>query len=227
VADSGSCADDRDWRHRYADEVRVAADRAAVTARRRNTEWERAQDGVDDAWAAFDAADRAFSRLAAVAPFLSTESCHVPGELADRERYLHRAATAACRRREISIHELNEVLAHRDGWDPRRHPVTQEVFLHRAVRDRCLARYREAAARERQAWRTAEVSAAALGSLREEAYAATLRAGEHEPTPAELWWAGQWAPEPADAEPGDAVPAEAVPDESPVVTVAIPRLVTP
>ena len=51
-----------------------------------------------------------------------------PGENADRQRYLHHAAIAACRNREISIAQLNDVLAHR-GWNPRLHPVVQEVAL--------------------------------------------------------------------------------------------------
>ena len=195
-------ADDRDWAHRYADEVAVAAERAAATAQRRRAEWERAQDAVDEAWAAFDAADRAVRRTAAAAALPVFDDARTPAEYADRERFLHRSATAACRRHELSIHELNDVLAHRNGWDPTRHPVHQEAALCKAVRDRQFMAYREATTRERQAWHTAGVAAAALRSLREEAAAARLRLNEHVPTPGQLWWAEQWSTaEPAVGDP--------------------------
>ena len=187
----GSAAAERAWADRYADEVTVAADRAAATARRGRAEWERAQEALSRAWAAFDAADRAARRSAEAAAFPVHDTGCPAAELADRQRYLHRAATAACRRREIGVPELNDILAHRDGWDPRRHPVLQETALRAAVRERSLTAYREAVARERQAWHTAEVAAAALRSLREEACAARLRVGRQQ-TAGELWWAGQW-----------------------------------
>lgn len=193
--DDGSAAEERAWADRYAEEITVAADRAAATARRGRAEWERAQQELDRAWEAFEAADRAARRIAAAAAFPAPDAGHLTP--ADRERSLHRAATAACRRRELGVRELNDILAHRDGWDPRLHPVEQEVALHRLVRERALTAYREAAARERQAWHTAEVAAAALASLREEARAARLRVGER--TAGQLWWAEQWATEPADA----------------------------
>lgn len=196
--------DHRDWAHRYADEVAVAAERAAAMAQRRRAEWERAQDSVDEAWAAFDAADRALRRTARAAALPLVAETRTPAEYADRERFLHRAATAACRRHELPIHELNDVLAHRNGWDPRLHPVHQEVALCRAVRDRQFTAYREATARERHAWHTAGVAAAAVRSLREEAAAARLRLGEHVPTPGELWWAEQWSPEPVPSDAGAA-----------------------
>jgi hypothetical protein len=121
------------------------------------------------------------------------DDARTPAEYADRERFLHRSATAACRRHELSIHELNDVLAHRNGWDPTRHPVHQEAALSKAVRDRQFMAYREATTRERQAWHTAGVAAAALRSLREEAAAARLRLNEYVPTPGQLWWAEQWS----------------------------------
>ena len=106
---------------------------------------------VDAAWAAFDAADRDARRAAAAAAYPVLRRRRTPGENADRERYLHRTATAACRHREISIGQLNEVLAHR-GWNPRRHPVAQEAALRAAVREHRFAAYRAATEQERQAW---------------------------------------------------------------------------
>ena len=216
---------------RYAAEIEVAADRAAVTARRGREAWERAQEHLDVTWSAFEAADREDRRLSAAAAFGALDDdLPVPASAArgpaargcqvtpaDRERYLHRAATAACRRRELTVHELNDILAHRGDWDPNRHPVLQEVALHRAVRRRALAAYRDAVARERQAWQTAEVAAEALRSLREEACAARLRV-EAPVTRGQLWWAG----EALDA----TQPLRSVAAHDVEATVALPVLVT-
>jgi hypothetical protein len=173
---------------RYADEVAVAADRAAATAARQRAAWAAAREEVDAAWAAYEEADRAARRTAAASAFPVLTSRR-PGENADRERYLHRAATAACRRHEISIKQLNEALAHR-GWNPRLHPVAQEAALRTATREHRLAAYRRTTARERDAWYAAEAAAAALRSLRAEALAARLRIGQPAGNP---WWAEQWA----------------------------------
>jgi hypothetical protein len=189
--------DDRDWASRYADEVAVAAERAVATAARRRSEWEHSQTAVDTTWQAFDDADRAARRAAAAVAFPVPQARRTPAEFADRERFLHRAAAAACRRHELSIGDLNDVIAHRNGWDPRRHPVEQEAVLRRAIRDRLYDAYREAVGRERTAWQTAEVAAAALSSLREEAFAARARVGERVRTPGEQWWAEQWTTDPA------------------------------
>ena len=59
------------------------------------------------------------------------------GEPAYRERFLHRKAMAACSRKELSALDLSDALAHRKGWDPKRHPVDQEVVLRRAIRESC------------------------------------------------------------------------------------------
>jgi hypothetical protein len=146
---------------------------AAATAAHHRAAWEVAREEVDAAWAAYDDADRAARRTAAASAFRAPAR-RGPGENADRERYLHRTATAACRRREISIKQLNEALAHR-GWNPRLHPVAQEAALCNAIREHRLAAYRAATAREQEAWHAAEAAAAALSGLRAEALAALLR----------------------------------------------------
>jgi hypothetical protein len=176
---------------RYAREVAVAADRAAVTAQRRRDEWTAAQDEVDAAWAAYDAADRAARRVAAAAAYPVMRRRRAPGERADRERYLHHAAIALCRRREISIAQLNDILAHR-GWNPRLHPAAQESALRAAVRDHRYAVYLAAAERERQAWAAAEQAAVALSSLRAEACAAPVRTDTDTIATDASWWAEQW-----------------------------------
>jgi hypothetical protein len=177
---------------RYAEEIAVAAQRAAATAARCRAEWEQAQLDVDAAWTAFDEADAAARRAAAASAFPVLCRRRRPGENADRERYLHRAATAACRRRELSIAQLNDALAHR-GWDARKHPVLQEVALRNAVREHRLNGYRAATAREREAWQAAERAAAALSSLRAEALAAQIEAGQGVRSAGAQWWAEQWA----------------------------------
>ena len=176
---------------RWAREVAVAADRAAVTAARRRDEWADAQQQVDDAWTAYDEADRAARRAAAAAAYPVLRRRRAPGERADRERYLHGAAIALCRRRQLSIAQLNDILAHR-GWNPRLHPAAQESALLAAVRDHAYDRYLRAAERERQAWAASEQAAAALSSLRAEACAAPVRSGA-DPAADANWWAEQWA----------------------------------
>ncbi|ROP33112.1 hypothetical protein EDD30_6081 [Couchioplanes caeruleus] len=185
---------------RYADEVARAAVRAAEIAGRRRADWERAQEGVDEAWAAFDAADRTARRCTAAAAFPILKQRRTRVEIADRERFLHRSAVAACRRKELSIVQLNEALAHRGGWNPRKHPVAQEAALRSAVREHRFAAYQAATARERAAWEEAEKAAAALRTLRAEALAARLRvgrgllpAGDPRPIGARER-AGQWNP---------------------------------
>ncbi|WP_230415938.1 hypothetical protein [Micromonospora tarapacensis] len=77
------------------------------------------------------------------------------------------------------MEQLSDVFAHR-GWDPRLHPVEQELMLRRAVRDHLHARRQDAREREQTAWRAAELAAAAARSLREEASGALLPAAEQD-----------------------------------------------
>ncbi|WP_435209345.1 hypothetical protein [Micromonospora sp. bgisy143] len=160
---------------RYAEEVAVASARAARTARRRRADWLVAQDEAQRAWTAYDEADSAARRVATAGALPTPRTPHTPAEYAARERYLHRAATAAYWRGELTMAQLGDVFGHRRGWDPRRHPVEQEVLLIRAIRDARLAEHRTAAERERTAWRDAEVAASSARALAEEAYAAAVR----------------------------------------------------
>ncbi|MBQ1029669.1 hypothetical protein KBX26_06560 [Micromonospora sp. C97] len=160
---------------RYAQEVAVAAERASTTVRRRRAEWVAAQEEVEAAWSAYEAAEAGVRRLDAAAAMPLPHTARTPAEYADRERYLHRAALDAYWRRELSVEQLSDVFAHRDGWDPRLHPVEQELVLQRAIRDNLAARHAAAREREQAAWRAAELAVAAARSLREEAHAATGR----------------------------------------------------
>ncbi|MEH0983641.1 hypothetical protein [Micromonospora sp. CPCC 205556] len=160
---------------RYAEEVAVAAARAARTAQRRRAAWEAAHEEVDRAWTAYDEAETAARRFAGAAALPAPRTPRTPAEYAGRERWLHQAAVAAHWRGELPVERLRDVFAHRDGWDPRRHPVEQEVLLARAVRDGRRDAYTSAAERERTAWRDAELAAEAARSLAAEAYAAAQR----------------------------------------------------
>ncbi|MEV4823774.1 hypothetical protein [Micromonospora sp. NPDC049274] len=160
---------------RYAQEIAVAAERATTTAQRRRAEWVAAQETVEAAWQALEAAETGVRRLGAAAAMPLPHTARTPAEYADRERYLHRAALDAYWRRELSVEQLSDVFAHRDGWDPRLHPVEQELVLQRAIRDNLAARHVVAQEREQAAWRAAELAVAAARSLREEAHAATGR----------------------------------------------------
>ncbi|WP_327039016.1 hypothetical protein [Micromonospora maris] len=164
---------------RWAEEVMVAADRAEATARRRRDEWLAAQDEAEQAWEAYQTAEADVRRLAEAASMPLPHTPRTPAEYADRERWLHRAVLDAYWRRELSVEQLSDVFAHR-GWDPRLHPVQQELVLRRAIRDHLFARQRVAREREQEAWHAAEVAAAAARNLRAETTTALLAADQQD-----------------------------------------------
>jgi hypothetical protein len=181
---SGSAVQARRDRHRtpaeemgrYAEEVAVAAARAGVTARRRREDWLAAQRDRDEARRAYQAADAAARRVVRAGAFALPATPATPDEFADRARYLHRTATDAYRRGELALEQLNDALAHRNGWDPRRHPFDQEAIVRRAGRHRLFRIYQAATALERTAWYAADMAEVAQRSLDREAYAAAVRA---------------------------------------------------
>ena len=162
--------------NRHAEEVAVAAANATVTAKRREDEWEAVCRARDAAWRAYTAADEAASRAIRAAAFPVSATPPGPAELRSRERHLHRVATEAYRRGELSIADLTDALAHRNGWDLHRHLADHEVTLRRIARERRLAGYQAVAALEANARRAAEIAASAATSLGHEATAATARA---------------------------------------------------
>ena len=171
-----------------AGEKARAAAEAAEAVQARRAAWLHAQEQVDTTWAAFDAADRDARRVAAAAKFPVYKQRRTRAELADRERNLHRMAITACRHKELSIAQLNEVLAHRGGWNPRRHPVAQEAALRSAVREHRFAAYQAATEQERRAWQEAEQAAATLRDLRAEFLTVRAEAGR------DVRYEQQWAP---------------------------------
>ncbi|MER5702479.1 hypothetical protein ABT023_11090 [Micromonospora sp. NPDC002296] len=168
-------------RRRYAGEMATAAERAAATAQRLRAEWLSAQEEMETIWQAGEVAEADVRRLAAAAGLPQPHTERTPAEYADRERYLHRAALDAYWRRDLSEEQLSDVFAHRGGWDPRLHPVEQELVLRRAVRDHLRTRQQAAREREQTAWRAAEQAVLAARSLREEAFAATGPAEQEQP----------------------------------------------
>ncbi|HEX6501488.1 MAG TPA: hypothetical protein VF054_21010 [Micromonosporaceae bacterium] len=152
---------------RCAEEIALAARRAAVTADRRRAEWVAAHRAAEQAWRAFEDADREVRRVVAATAFPPPSSGGT-----DRERHLDRIVERAYRRGELSREQRDRARRHQDGFDPALHPCEQEVVLRRAVREHRLRQYLAASAKEREAWRTADLAAAARRSLAEEALAA-------------------------------------------------------
>ncbi|MBB5873920.1 hypothetical protein F4553_007354 [Allocatelliglobosispora scoriae] len=162
---------------RYAEEVHVAADRATVMADRFRSRWLAAHDMVERAFDRAEHANAAERRLAVAALLPLPEPTEDPAELADRARFLRRAVMASCARNELPLFELSEALAHRNGWDPARHPVEQELAVQRAVLAAMESEHAAALARERELWEQAQAALAQARSLRGEAAAAALRCG--------------------------------------------------
>ncbi|HEV7896541.1 MAG TPA: hypothetical protein VGP31_01675 [Planosporangium sp.] len=162
--------------NRYAEELRVAAGRAAVTAERRHREWVVAYQTREAAWNAYEAADAAARRAALASAFPAPAISTAAEDLSVNQRYLHQAATEAYQRGELTAKQLRDALAHRNGWDPRRHPYEQETMLRRAGQQRMQRAYQTASMMERSARQAADTSAAARRSLEDEAFDAATRA---------------------------------------------------
>ncbi|MBN1171418.1 MAG: hypothetical protein JXA67_04520 [Micromonosporaceae bacterium] len=161
---------------RSASEIAIAARRAAATAQRRHDDWLVARGIADAARQAFDDAD-ALARKLILAAGCRIPAEHLsPSDVAERERYLHRAAAEAFNQGDLSIDQLLDALSDRNGWSPCRHPADQEVLLRRLARQRRLWLYQTAAAAERNAWYNADLAIAARRSLDDEAFAAQVQA---------------------------------------------------
>ncbi|GAA4451987.1 hypothetical protein [Phytohabitans houttuyneae] len=160
---------------RYAEEVAVAAGRAAVTAERRRAEWAAVSRTQQAAWRAYDEAVEVARRAIQAEAFGVPDAPSTMDDVSARRRYLERAAASAYRRGDLTADQFGDVLAGRDGWDPRRHPFEQETRLRVARRDRLRRACETLSEVERSAWQAAEVAVAAKRSLDTEAVAAALR----------------------------------------------------
>ncbi|MEV4411429.1 hypothetical protein [Catellatospora sp. NPDC049609] len=161
---------------RKAREATAAAERAAAAARRRREEWLAAQEVAERAWQNYDEADSQARRVLTASALPLPRTPQTPAEYAFRERYLHRSAMSACSHNRLSALELSDALAHREGWDPRRHPIEQEAMLSKMARASLRTAYRRASETEKQAWLATEAATAAAQSLRAAAHTAQMRA---------------------------------------------------
>jgi guanyl-specific ribonuclease Sa len=150
---------------RYAEEITVAAQRAAATAERHREECQLAQAGVDAAWQAYQDADEALTRARRAAAFTTSDGGL---DAADREQALRRLAQAAYRRGDLSNDQLLDALTHRNGWEAGLHPIEQELKLARAAVQHRFGAYQRALEVEQDAWRAADIATASVNSLRRE-----------------------------------------------------------
>jgi len=171
----------------FAEEVRVAADRAALAAERWQERWELASDEVTEAWQAWLDADARLRTRRAGAAFGIPWSAQTPTEYAARERFLHKAVRTAADNGWLPASAVGDALAGRAGWDARLHPLEQELVVFRAAAGHLRDHYERALATERAAAHDAELARRTRDSLRQESWLATTRAAElHRHLPAGL-----------------------------------------
>ncbi|MEU8241294.1 hypothetical protein AB0C07_23865 [Actinoplanes missouriensis] len=161
---------------RYTAEVRVAAERASRAAQRWQDIWRQSEEHVEEAWQAWQNAEDQLARTREAAAFPTPRAPQTPTEYADREQSLHRMLQTAAARGDLPT-EAAGMLATGSGgpWDPRLHPVEQELQVHRAIAAHRHRLYRQAVAAERAAWHDAQLAVATRDSLRRE-WAAAARA---------------------------------------------------
>ncbi|WIM99707.1 hypothetical protein ACTOB_003367 [Actinoplanes oblitus] len=119
-----------------------------------------AEAHADEAWQGWQRAEERVGRARAAAAFATPDAPRTAAEYADRERFLHRSVRAAVERGDLPA------TAVRAGWDPRLHPVEQELVLLRAVATHRRQVFRQAEAAARRGEREAELAIAARERLR-------------------------------------------------------------
>jgi len=166
---------------RYAEEVRAAAGRAAHAAELWQDRWQQAEQQRAAAWTTLAAAEERLRRTRGAAAFGTPWTPQTPTEYAARERFLHQAVRAAAARGELPTAAVADALAGRAGWDPRLHPVEQELAVHRAAVAHLRARYELTADAEQTAWHDCQLAARTRQSLRAEAAQAEAAAAALRP----------------------------------------------
>lgn len=166
---------------RYADDVLVAAQCADDAVRQRQESWSEAGQHTGEEWLAWQTAEQQVTRARAAAAFGAPDTARTPAEYVDRERFLHRTVRLAVRDGDLPVTALSAVLTGRDGWDPRLHPVEQELAVLRAVAAHRLLRYRRAVVAERAAEQNIKVAMAAREELRVHAVIAERRRSRPSP----------------------------------------------
>lgn len=159
-----------------AGDLAVVARRAEEVAQRRHADWVAAGDGADAAWWLFHAADDAAQRALSAARYGRPQQDAGPDSVAARRRLLHRLASDAHRRGQLSTRQLADVLTGRDGWEPDRPLLDLEVQLRLAIREHFWQAYQAAAAEERLAWDAVAAASRAKVDLAEHALDAEVEA---------------------------------------------------
>nr|WP_221382478.1 hypothetical protein [Actinoplanes polyasparticus] len=166
---------------RFAAEVQVAADRAAVAAGQWRQRWEQAEEQQAADWQAWLDADARLRDSLAAAAFRSPWPTGTCAEYAARERFLHRVVAAAVERGDLPAAAMVDALAGRQGWDARLHPVEQQLVINRAAAAYRRRRYELSAQAEQDAWRYAGSAVQAADTLRRTAREAATRAAARRP----------------------------------------------
>ncbi|MEU4244868.1 hypothetical protein [Actinoplanes sp. NPDC026619] len=161
---------------RYAQEVQVAADRARLGAQRWQELSQESEPEVDAAWRAWLEADARLRTGVAAAAWGRSWSVRTCEEYAARDRFLHRAVTAAVSRGELPVEAVTDAEAGRGGWDARLHPVEQELMIARASVAHLRVRYEEAVSAQRTAWHDADLARRNADALQREAVLAAQSA---------------------------------------------------
>ncbi|MEV4642342.1 hypothetical protein AB0J80_33830 [Actinoplanes sp. NPDC049548] len=162
---------------RFAEELHVAAGRAAASAERWQQVWQRSVDEVDAAWQSWLAADARLRAVRAAAAWGTPATARTCEEYADRDRFLHRTVAAAVARGDLPPEAVADAQAGRNGWDARLHPADQEVVIARASAAWLRQRYEQATAAERTAWHDAELARRTRDDLQREVAATAVADG--------------------------------------------------
>ena len=161
---------------RYADELVVAAGRAARVAAQWREHCRQSEEHTATAWQEWQDAEQRLTVMRAASAF-AMPAARTPAEYADRERFLHRALGAAVDRGDLPAGAAAEALAGQGGWNPWLHPVDQERAVQQAVAAHRRALHQRAVMAEKAARHDARLAVATRDSLRRETAVAVARAG--------------------------------------------------
>jgi hypothetical protein len=157
---------------RFADEVRACAERADAATAQWQRHLEQAEQEQLAAWQAWLDADSRLRRSLTATAFGTPWSVRTCEEYAARERFLHHAVTTAAKAGDLPTAAVADALAARNGWDPRLHPLEQELVVHRAAARHRWHRYQLAATAQQATQHHTDLARRAAASLHQTATAA-------------------------------------------------------
>ncbi|GAA3341765.1 hypothetical protein GCM10020358_34350 [Amorphoplanes nipponensis] len=160
---------------RYAEELTVAAERAARVADRWREHSRHSEQNAATAWQEWQDAAQRLTVVRAASAF-PMPAARTPAEYADRERFLHRTIVAAAGRGDLPATAPAEALAGHGGWNPWLHPVEQEFAVQRATVAHRRRLHQRAVMAEKAARHDAQLARTTRDSLRREAAVAVARA---------------------------------------------------